>query len=220
MPSISLWHNTRRKRPFLSRPPMAIMAGLWPGRQGKNFYAKGSEPCRVEAIRAIENAEATVLDMNYDQAVLYAFDYANQHGFTAIQDTGFEGYEQVPNWITQGYTTMTKEALAQMQQYGTQRPSHVFVQAGVGSFAGSITGYLAHVYGDKLPHITIVEASPAACLYRSIECGDGAPHSITGDPETIMAGQTAVRPICLHGLFCAILPHSLPNAWIGSLSSV
>ncbi len=164
------------------------------GSKAKIFMPKGSEPCRVEAIRAIENAEATVLDMNYDQAVLYAFDYANQHGFTAIQDTGFEGYEQVPNWITQGYTTMTKEALAQMQQYGTQRPSHVFVQAGVGSFAGSVTGYLAHVYGDKLPHITIVEASPAACLYRSIECGDGAPHSITGDPETIMAGLNCGTP--------------------------
>ncbi len=164
------------------------------GGKAKIFMPKGSEPCRVEAIRAIENAEATVLDMNYDQAVLYAFDYANQHGFTAIQDTGFEGYEQVPNWITQGYTTMTKEALAQMQQYGTQRPSHVFVQAGVGSFAGSVTGYLAHVYGDKLPHITIVEASPAACLYRSIECGDGAPHSITGDTETIMAGLNCGTP--------------------------
>ncbi len=164
------------------------------GGRAEIFMPKGSQPCRVNAIRAIQNTKVKVLDMNYDQAVLYAFDYANQHGYTAIQDTGFEGYEQVPNWITQGYTTMTKEALAQMQQLGVPRPSHVFVQAGVGSFAGSVTGYLAHVYRDDLPHITIIEAEQAACLYRSIECGDGAPHSIIGDPETIMAGLNCGTP--------------------------
>ena len=42
-------------------------------------------------------------------------------------------------------------------------PSHVFLQAGVGSFAGAVQGYLASKYGDKRPVTVIIE--PNTCLY-------------------------------------------------------
>lgn len=57
------------------------------------------------------------------------------------------GYEDVPTWIVQGYTTMLFEALDQLRDKGYDRPSHVFLQAGVGAMAGGVLGALQSVYG-------------------------------------------------------------------------
>ena len=50
------------------------------------------------------------------------------------------GYEEIPSWIMQGYGTMVREADQQLKEQGIDRPTHVFVQAGVGSLAGAVVG--------------------------------------------------------------------------------
>ena len=45
-------------------------------------------------------------------------------------------------------------------------PTHVFLQAGVGSFSGSLAAYLTHLYPHNTPNIIIVEAREADCIYR------------------------------------------------------
>ena len=42
----------------------------------------------------------------------------------------------------QGYGTMAMEAGEQLKEYGCERPTHIFVQAGVGSLAGAVVGLL------------------------------------------------------------------------------
>ncbi len=61
---------------------------------------------------------------------------AKKHGWVVIQDTAWEGYEEIPIWIMQGYGTIIYEAIEQLEDYGIDKPTHVFLQAGVGSFAG------------------------------------------------------------------------------------
>lgn len=151
------------------------------------YMPKGSSLTRLENIRK-EGAEASITDMNYDEAVRLAAKYADEHNGVVIQDTAWEGYEDIPAWIMQGYGTMALEALNQLKEYGVERPTHIFVQAGVGSLAGAIQGFFASVFKDNCPITTIVEASEAACLYKSAIADDGDLRVVDGDMPTIMAG--------------------------------
>lgn len=148
---------------------------------------KGSSLTRLENIRA-EGAEASITDMNYDDAVRLAAKYADEHNGVVVQDTAWEGYEEIPTWIMQGYGTMASEALEQLREMKIERPTHIFVQAGVGSLAGAVQGYFASVFGKECPTTVIVEADEAACLYKSAVAGDGKARAVGGDMPTIMAG--------------------------------
>lgn len=151
------------------------------------YMPKGSSQIRLENIRK-EGADASITDMNYDEAVRLAAKYASEHNGVVIQDTAWEGYEDIPAWIMQGYGTMGLEALNQLKDFGVERPTHIFIQAGVGSLAGAIQGFFASVYKDNCPITTIVEASEAACIYKSAAANDGELRIVDGDMPTIMAG--------------------------------
>lgn len=152
------------------------------------YMPKGSTQTRLMNIRK-EQAEATIEEFNYDDCVrLAAASAAETENGVVIQDTAWDGYEEVPAWIMQGYGTLALEADAQMKEAGTRRPTHVFVQAGVGSLAGAVIGYFANRYPDNPPVMVVVEAAAADCLYRSAEKSTGELVNVAGDLDTIMAG--------------------------------
>ena len=153
---------------------------------------KGSSQFRLDMIRA-EGATADITDMNYDDTVRLTAKESDENGWVIIQDTAWEGYEEIPLWIMQGYGTMALEADEQITAEGFQRPTHVFVQAGVGSLAGAIQGYFTDKYGADIK-VIIVEARAADCLYRSAVANDGEPHNVGGDLTTIMAGLACGEP--------------------------
>ena len=149
---------------------------------------KGTVRIRYENIRK-EGAEVTIEEMNYDDCVrLAAAQAAQTPRGVIVQDTAWDGYEEIPAWIMQGYGTMAMEAAEQMQKAGYRRPTHIFVQAGVGSLAGAVTGFFANLFPEEPPKVVIVEADTAACLYKSAVAGDGEPRAVGGDMPTIMAG--------------------------------
>lgn len=154
------------------------------------YMPKGSAIMRLENIRK-EGAEATITDLNYDDAVRLANDKALSTGGVMVQDTAWDGYEEIPLWIMQGYTTIINEIKEQLDE---DKPTHVFLQAGVGSFAGAIQGYLTHLYGKDRPITVICEPHGANCIYKSMEANDGKPHNVTGDLKTIMAGLACGEP--------------------------
>ncbi|AUM96671.1 TPA: diaminopropionate ammonia-lyase [Clostridium botulinum] len=151
------------------------------------YMPKGSSLTRLENIRK-EGAKASITEFNYDDAVRLAASEAKENGWVMVQDTAWEGYEEIPTWIMQGYGTMASEALEQLRELNVEKPTHIFVQAGVGSLAGAVQGYFASVFKDECPITVIVEADEADCLYRSAVAGDGKPRAVTGDMPTIMAG--------------------------------
>ncbi|MFV3011706.1 diaminopropionate ammonia-lyase [Clostridium botulinum] len=151
------------------------------------YMPKGSSLTRLENIRK-EGAKASITEFNYDDAVRLAASEAKENGWVMVQDTAWEGYEEIPTWIMQGYGTMASEALEQLKELNVEKPTHIFVQAGVGSLAGAVQGYFASVFKDECPITVIVEADEADCLYRSAIAGDGKPKAVTGDMPTIMAG--------------------------------
>ena len=157
------------------------------------YMPKGSSMNRLTAIRA-EGADVSVTDLNYDDAVRMAAEQARKYGWVMVQDTAWEGYVDIPTWIMQGYGTMAAEALLQLNSQGIEKPTHIFIQAGVGSLAGAVQGYFASVFGEDRPVTVVVEANQADCFYRSGLAGDGKPRRVGGDMATIMAGLACGEP--------------------------
>ncbi len=151
------------------------------------YMPKGSSKQRFDAIAA-EGAKVTIRDCNYDDSVRLTAEEANEKGWVVVQDTAWEGYEDIPLWIMQGYGTMANEALEQLRGYGAGDPTHVFIQAGVGSLAGMVQAFFTAHFPQKAPRVLVAEANKADCYYRSMMAGDGKPHAVTGDLDTLMAG--------------------------------
>ena len=165
------------------------------GQKSKVFMPKGTAMERVLNIRK-ENSDVDVYDANYDECVRMADEYARENDGVMVQDTSWEGYEDIPRWIMQGYMTMANEAYEQLEEKSV-RPTHIFLQAGVGSLASAVTGFFANVYSDDIPTIEIVEPEKANCLYRTASADDGEIHNVTGDLDTIMAGLACGEPVTI-----------------------
>lgn len=157
------------------------------------YVHKFTSQARIQAIASL-GARVEVIDGTYDDAVRQITLDAEQHGWHVISDTSWEGYQDIPKWVMQGYTTMLSEVQEQLAAQGFVKPTHVFVQAGVGALAAATIGFYAKRFGAERPKTAVVEPDRAACLYRSIEAGDGAPHSFPGDLNTIMAGLACGDP--------------------------
>lgn len=155
------------------------------------YMPKGSSPIRLQKIQD-EGAEASIEDMNYDEAVRLAAKYAAEHNGVVIQDTAWEGYQDIPTWIMQGYATMALEANEQLKKLGVGRPTHIFIQAGVGSLAGAVQGFFAMEHQDNVPVTVVVEPDNAACYYLSAQ--EGKMSNVGGDMQTIMAGLACGEP--------------------------
>ena len=164
------------------------------GQKAVVLMPKGTTQTRLNNILA-EGATATIEEYNYDECVRMANDMAmkTENGII-VQDTAWDGYEEIPAWIMQGYGTMAMEAYDQLQDYGCERPTHVFIQAGVGSLAGAVQGYFANRYPENPPKVVVVEAEAAACLYKGASVGDGSIQIVDGDMVTIMAGLACGEP--------------------------
>ncbi|QTL97517.1 diaminopropionate ammonia-lyase [Iocasia frigidifontis] len=153
------------------------------------FMPEGSAEDRISNIRR-EGAEVIVTDKNYDDTVQLAQEYAKVSGGIIVQDTAWEGYEEIPLWIMQGYATIIDEALEQVQS----KPTHIFLQAGVGSFAASIQASLIVRFGDEAPKVIIVEPHNANCIYKSAQYNTEKAQTVSGSLSTIMAGLSCGTP--------------------------
>lgn len=161
------------------------------GQKSVVYMPKGSSQERLKNIQSL-GADASITERNYDGAVALAAEQAQKNGWIFVQDTAWNGYEEIPRWIMQGYTSMALEAVHQL---GAIQPTHIFLQAGVGAMAGAVTAFLCNYYsGVQKPTIVIVEPNRADCLYRTAKANDGTLHCVSGDMNTIMAGLACGQP--------------------------
>ena len=165
-------------------------AGLF-GCKSFVYMPRGTVEVRAQAIRDAGSATVEITDMTYDDCVKFTARLAEEKHWHLIQDTSWAGYEDIPAQIMLGYSTLAYEALRQMNY---QRPTHIFLQAGVGSMAGAIAAVFAEVFKDNPPRITIVEPTEVACFYETMRVGDGKIHSATGNGQTMMAGLNCATP--------------------------
>jgi len=148
---------------------------------------------RIDAIKS-NGATVVVVEGNYDDAVRQVAIDGARHGWQIISDTSWDNYTEIPTWIMQGYLTMLVEAQEQLSGNGIVKPTHVFVQAGVGALAASVIGYYHSLFGQDAPKCIVVEPDKAPCIYESVRINDGMPHNISGNLDTIMAGLACGDP--------------------------
>ncbi len=148
---------------------------------------------RIDAIKS-NGAKVVIVDGNYDDAVRQVAIDAKINGWTIISDTSWDNYTEIPTWIMQGYLTMLTEAQEQFGGVGLVKPTHIFIQAGVGALAASVIGFYHALFGQDAPTCIVVEPDQADCLYQSALANDGEPHSVKGDLDTIMAGLSCGDP--------------------------
>lgn len=160
------------------------------GHKAVVYLPEGSSQERLNNIRAL-GAEAEITKFNYDGAVRLAYAMSRKHGWVLVQDTAWSGYEEIPTWIMQGYTTMAQEIAAQLNGI---MPTHLFLQAGVGSMAGAVLGYFAALWQNNLPVTVICEPDKAACLYKTAAANDGTLYKVTGRMNSMMAGLCCGEP--------------------------
>ncbi|EHN71112.1 diaminopropionate ammonia-lyase [Aliivibrio fischeri] len=161
------------------------------GQKAVVYMPKGSSQASVNRIQGL-GAECIVTEVNYDDTVRMANQTAQDNGWMLVQDTAWDGYEEIPTWISQGYMTMADEAVEQAQALEFGPPTHVFLQAGVGAMAGGILGYLVDKLGADTFETIITEPKAADCIFRSGNKGEIV--NVTGELNSIMAGLACGEP--------------------------
>jgi diaminopropionate ammonia-lyase len=163
------------------------------GQKSVIYLPKGSSKARLEAVQQ-EGAYGEITDMNYDDTVRMCADLAEEKGWVMVQDTAWEGYDKIPLWIMQGYAAIAKEIIEELEAEETKPPTHIFLQAGVGSFAAGIAAYFKNYYREQSPKIIVVEPEAADTYYRSFSKGTGEMVPVTGHMNSIMAGLNCGEP--------------------------
>ena len=141
---------------------------------------------REQAIAAY-GAEIVRIKGNYDESVEEAVRLADSNGWHVVSDTSYEGYEDIPRDVMQGYGAIAAEIIEQTGSE-TDKPAftHVFLQGGVGGLAAGIASYLWEFHGEHRPRFIVVEPQQADCLYQSAQLGHAA--RATGSVDSLMAG--------------------------------
>ena len=181
------------------------------GRKALIYMPQGTVPTRVRAIEQ-EGADVFVIDRGYDIAVKMAntrVDEANKksrnHFWSLIQDTAWDGYEEIPSDIMKGYWTQIHEIT---EQIGKEKIDVLFLQTGVGSWAASIIGYIMKEWQNP-PACISVEPHSANCLFESIKTGNRV--SVENNETTTMAGLNC-------GSVSTLGWQILKNGLVGSIS--
>ncbi|HBO3329442.1 TPA: diaminopropionate ammonia-lyase [Pseudomonas aeruginosa] len=142
---------------------------------------------REEAIAAY-GAEIVRITGNYDESVEEAAQLAEKNGWLVVSDTSYDGYEEIPRDVMQGYGTIAAEIVEALAERGSahSKITHVFLQGGVGGLAAGIASYFCELFGEERPTFIVVEPKQADCLYQSAIAGKAS--KATGSVDSVMAG--------------------------------
>lgn len=161
------------------------------------IYVPRTMNAHTQALISGEGATVHVVQAGYDCAVQTAAKASQTvDGGLLVQDTSFDGYEEIPAWIVDGYSTMMTEIDSQLADMGLQSTA-VVTPVGVGSLAHAVVKHFKA--RSEGPKVVTVEPDTAACLYQSLKAGRMMPVETT---PTIMDGLNCgtVTPVAWNDL--------------------
>jgi diaminopropionate ammonia-lyase len=164
---------------------VAHVAALF-GFEARIYVPAGTAQARIDGI-ASEGAEVVVVEGTYDAAVERAAGDASSQCLV-ISDTSWPGYEEIPQWVIEGYETIFSEIDEQLAQGDDQSPDLIVVQFGVGALAAAV---VRHAWRGAPPKLLSVEPFRAACGLASAAAGKVV--DVPGPHDSIMAGLNCGR---------------------------
>jgi diaminopropionate ammonia-lyase len=164
---------------------MAALLGL----DARIFVPAGTAAARIDGILG-EGASCEVVDGTYDDAVGRSAEEASEKCLV-ISDTSWPGYENVPRWVIEGYSTIFWEIEDELSRRANPRPDAVVIQLGVGALGAAAARHFRNTgNGDTI--MIGVEPQPSACVLASMEAGQIV--TIPGPHDSIMAGLNCGTP--------------------------
>jgi diaminopropionate ammonia-lyase len=172
------------------------------GAPARVYLHGGVPPARAKRI-ATRGAEIVRVRGTYDDAVLEAARAAARGEGLLIADTSADEDDPVVADVMAGYGLLAQEILEQLRVMGDERPTHLFVQAGVGGLAAALAdGVRGRMATDR--RIVVVEPETAACVAAALEAGCVV--RVPGDLKTSaemlscgVASAPAVQVLLRHG---------------------
>ncbi|KAI1440339.1 tryptophan synthase beta subunit-like PLP-dependent enzyme [Annulohypoxylon stygium] len=174
---------------------------------------------KVTAEMTNEGSEVLEVDGDYDDVVSFAFEEAKaKENRLLILDVGLEGYDTIPRYFVEGYSTMLAESDRQvLESTGGKTATHAIVPVGAGSVGEAVTTHFkndARVREFGPTRVLGVEPTTAACLFASLKAAKSV--SVPTE-ETIMRGlncgtlSTIAWPILRDGIDAAVMVSDLES---------
>ncbi|RDJ20789.1 pyridoxal-phosphate dependent enzyme [Bosea caraganae] len=161
-------------------------AAKFAGGPARIYLYPGVPKARVRRIEA-EGAEIVWVEGTYDDAVDQAAAAARAGEGILVADTSADPDDQPVADIVAGYGVMAAEIRRQVEAGGSLRPTHLFIQAGVGGLAAAMAAGLSDWLAAPAK-IVVVEPTEAPCVAAAF--AEGAVVRIAGKLDT-SAGMLA-----------------------------
>lgn len=160
---------------------LAVAAGAkLAGAPARVFLHSGVPSRRADRIRE-QGAEIVWVSGTYDDAVCAAAAAARQGMGLLIADTSEDPDDPVVADVMVGYGLIADEIVEQLHGFGDIRPTHLFVQAGVGGLAAALANGIRDHMADPR-RIVVVEPEKAACVAAALKAR--RPVQLDGDLKT------------------------------------
>jgi diaminopropionate ammonia-lyase len=167
---------------------VARVAALF-GFDAQIYVPGGTASARIDGI-ASEGARVVVVDGTYEDAVARAAEDASE-SCLVVSDTSWPGYEEIPRWVAEGYSTIMSETDDELAKRGETTPNLIAIQFGVGALAAAVVRHYRQARVDKQLKIVSVEPLHAACALASMEADEIV--TVPGPHDSIMAGLNCGR---------------------------
>ncbi len=151
------------------------------GTAARIYLHRGVSPARAKRI-SDRGAQIVWTDGTYDDAVHAAALAARGGDGLLIADTTQDEFDPVIADVLAGYGLLAAELVVQLQAMQDERPTHLFVQAGVGGLAAAMAAGVREQM-SATPHVVVVEPALAACVGAALRFG--LVQRISGDLETV-----------------------------------
>lgn len=161
------------------------------GKKARVFVPVETTRARIEAIEN-EGAIVEQLEEHYDKTCAHAARISREKGWQLVQDTAWEGYEEIPAWIKAGYLTHFRELETSLHGLPKVGVDVVFLQAGVGSWPASAAWYYHNRFGSEGPSVVLVEPRESSGILQSFRKGERTEPK--GRLDSIMAGLNCGIP--------------------------
>jgi diaminopropionate ammonia-lyase len=163
------------------------------------YVPKVMVEARRQAIRD-EGAEVVVIDGTYDDAVARTIADSNDRNII-VSDFAWQGYEDIPQWVLEGYSTIFWEIDDELSRLGETAPDVIFVQVGCGAFAAAVAQHYRRA--------ELQQPSAAPCVIESVKADKLL--TIREEPS-IMAGLICGTP--------SLVAYPILNAGIDTFMTV
>ncbi|MBL7112311.1 MAG: diaminopropionate ammonia-lyase [Bacteroidales bacterium] len=158
------------------------------------FVPENTTKSRIKNIKK-HHAEVVVVEGDYDQAVAAAREASEKNDYVLVQDSSWEGYTEIPAYISAGYQTMMIEMEKTLHPPKQPEIDIVFLQCGNGTWASAMVAYYKNRYPRKMPKLVTVEPVESDAVMESFRKNKLT--KTKKSQETIMAGLNCGTPSLL-----------------------